>query len=495
LSQEREALIPDHVGPSDILPPMPKATSLLKSSVLLLFLLPNLLAQNASSWKVKPEWVRAHEVFLASDAMRGRGSATPDELIAATYLAAQFERFGLKPGAPDGSFIQRVELVQPVVEGKATLTAQSSGFTPLDQGKDFVLTRASGESFSGPLFKLTSANASTAQIQRGAVVFLGADVAAQARNLARQAVMAGAKAVLRVDASLTAEKLQQASEEGPALHPHLAGSSGGIMGTGFTVITLTPGAGDQFNRVPDGTVVALQLQARDTPRYSYNAIGLLPGKNAGPNAKVLLLSAHLDHLGIGTPVNGDSIYNGADDDASGTTAVIELAHALAAGQPLARTIYFVCYGSEELGGLGSTYFREHPPVALDRIAANLEFEMIGNQDPKMPKGKMLLTGWERSNLGPTLVEHGALLGDDPYPEQHFFERSDNYPLALKGVVAHTAAGWGTPPTYHKPDDDIAHLDFNFMTDAIQSLIEPLRWLANSDFVPHWLPGKQPHGRE
>ena len=75
--------------------------------------------------------------------------------------------------------------------------------------------------------------------------------------------------------------------------------------------------------------------------------------------------------------------------------------------------------------------------------------------------------------------------------EHFFERSDNYSLALKGVVAHTAGGWGTPPTYHKPDDDIAHLDFDFMTTAIQSLIEPLRWLANSDFVPQWLPGRQP----
>lgn len=474
---------------------MPKTTSLLKSAVLVLLLFPNLLSQNFSSWKVKPEWVRAHEMFLASDAMRGRGSATPDELIAATYVAAQFERVGLKPGAPDGGFIQRVELVQPVVEGKVTLTAQSSGFTSLEQGKDFMLARASAESFSGPLLKLTTLNANTAQIEPGAVVLIGADVAAQARALARQAVMAGAKAVLRVDPGLTAEKLQRAAEEGTTLHPHLAGSSGGIMGAGFTVISLTPNAGGRLNQLQDGTAVSLQLQAKDTPRSSYNAIGVLPGKNTASDAKVLLLSAHLDHLGISTPVNGDSIYNGANDDASGTTAVIELAHALAAGQPLERTIYFVCYGSEELGGLGSTYFREHPPIALDRIAANLEFEMIGNQDPKMPRGKMLLTGWERSNLGPTLVAHGALLGNDPYPEQHFFERSDNYPLALKGVVAHTAGGWGTPPTYHKPDDDIAHLDFNFMTDAIQSLIEPLRWLANSDFVPHWLPGKEPHGRE
>lgn len=109
----------------------------------------------------------------------------------------------------------------------------------------------------------------------------------------------------------------------------------------------------------------------------------------------------------------------------------------------------------------------------------------------MPPGVLLLTGWERSNLGPALKEHGALLGPDPYPEQHFFERSDNYALALDGVVAHTAAGWGTVPTYHQPDDDLAHLDLAFMTRAIQSLVEPVRWLANSHFRPAWNPGGEP----
>src|SRR6185437_1298294 len=112
-------------------------------------------AQDSSSWKVKPEWVHAHEMFLASDAMRGRGSATPDELIAATYVASQFERFGLKPGAPDGTFIQRVELVQPVIEDKATLSAQNSTIS-LKQAKDFLLSRTDGRGFSGALLKITA---------------------------------------------------------------------------------------------------------------------------------------------------------------------------------------------------------------------------------------------------------------------------------------------------------------------------------------------------
>ena len=311
-------------------------------------------AQEAAPWTVRPEWVRAHEEFLASDAMGGRGSATRLEEITATYVASEFMAYGLKP-AP---------------------------------GMDGYLQTAPVELYLTP----------------------------QGRQRMR-----------------------------------LADKPGALKTT--------------------------------------NAIGYLPGTD--PASGTILLTAHLDHLGTAASGEGDRIYNGANDDAAGTTAVLELAHALAAGPPLRRSLLFVCYGSEETGELGSTYFGAHPPVPLKDLVANLEFEMIGNQDPKMPKGVLLLTGWERSNLGPTLKAHGASLGPDPYPEQHFFQRSDNYALALKGVVAHTAAGWGTPPTYHQPNDDLGHLDLPFMTTAIQSLVEPLRWLSNSDFVPKWNPGGRP----
>ncbi len=256
-----------------------------------------------------------------------------------------------------------------------------------------------------------------------------------------------------------------------------------------TLVTISEAAAAGMDSVRDGEKVTVTAHAEVAPRATFNTVGFLAGSD--PAGGVVLLTAHLDHLGVGTPVNGDAIYNGANDDASGTTAVLELAHALAAGPKPKRSVLFVCYGSEEIGELGSEYFGKHPPVPLTSLVANLEFEMIGNQDPKMPPGVLLLTGWDRSNLGATLKEHGAKLGPDPYPEEHFFERSDNYQLALEGVVAHTAAGWGTPPTYHQPDDDIAHLNIEFMTSAIQSLIEPVRWLATTDFKPAWFPGQQP----
>ena len=103
----------------------------------------------------------------------------------------------------------------------------------------------------------------------------------------------------------------------------------------------------------------------------------------------------------------------------------------------------------------------------------------------------MLTGWERSDLGPALKAHGASIGPDHYPAENFFQRSDNYQLARRGVVAQTISAWPVPPTYHQPTDDLAHVDLGFMAEVIQSLVEPVKWLANSDFRPAWNPGMKP----
>jgi hypothetical protein len=442
-------------------------------------------AQQAG-WTVQPQWVRAHEEFLASDAMRGRGSATHDEEVAATYVASEFIGYGLKMAPGMTGYIQAAEIVSPELDGHASLTA---GATTLEEGTDFDLVVSPGTSVSGPLVRMTADGVAQAHFARGSVVMLSgvSDVNALF-SLQQQLRRAGAVAILVRDDGQLAKMFEMlgSKTETPIRLKDAPSSRGGL-----TIAVLHAAAWAKLASAPDGQTLSAEVKVvpQTTPRETYNAIGYLPGTDT--NAGTILLTAHLDHLGVGRPVNGDAIYNGANDDAAGTTAVLELAHALAAGPRLKRSVLFVCYGSEEVGELGSTYFGEHPPVPLKSLIANLEFEMIGNQDPKMPKGVLLLTGWERSNLGPMLKAHGALLGPDPYPEEHFFERSDNYALALQGVVAHTAAGWGTVPTYHQPDDDLGHLDLPFMTAAIQSLVEPIRWLANSDFKPEWMPGGRP----
>jgi Zn-dependent M28 family amino/carboxypeptidase len=222
-----------------------------------------------------------------------------------------------------------------------------------------------------------------------------------------------------------------------------------------------------------------------------NVIAFLPGRDPKLKDEVILLTAHLDHLGVGKPVNGDEIYNGADDDASGCVAVLQFARALAAGKAPKRTVYFVFFGSEETGGQGDQYFLEHPPVPLKDIVANLEFEMIGRPDSAIKPDELWLTGYERSNLGPELARHGAKLVADPHPDQHFFQRSDNFALAKRGVIAHTVSSFGLHKDYHQPSDDLAHIDFNHMEQAISSMIKPLEWLVNSDFRPEWVEGKKP----
>jgi hypothetical protein len=300
--------------------------------------------------------VHADEDFLASDVLRGRGSATRDEHIAAAYIASLFEGFGLEPGGDNGSFIQKAPLPNPLPD----------------------------------------------RVQR-----------------------------------------------------HLS----------------------QFESVPR--------------TETWNVVGILRGSDTKTQQDAILLTAHLDHLGVGKPVNGDDIYNGADDDASGTTAVIELARVLSQGKRPKHTVLFVLFGSEELGGFGNQYFLEHPPVPLDHIVANLEFEMIGRPDPAVPAGNFWLTGYERSNLGPELAKHGAHIVADPHPEQKFFQRSDNYALAKRGIIAQTVSSFNLHKDYHRPSDEISKLDFPYMTTVISSMVKPVLWLANTDWKPAWNAGGKP----
>jgi len=232
----------------------------------------------------------------------------------------------------------------------------------------------------------------------------------------------------------------------------------------------------------------------DTARTeTWNAIAILRGTDLA--SEVVLLTAHLDHLGVlkadtANPT-ADLIFNGADDDASGTTAVLTLARVLASGPRPRRTIVFGLFGSEEIGGFGARAFLAHPPTPLPSIVANLEFEMIGRPDAAVPAGTLWLTGYERSNLGPELAKHGAHLVNDPHPKEQFFQRSDNIALARQGVIAHTVSSFGLHKDYHHVSDDLSTIDFTHMTNAIASMVGPIRWLAGDPWKPEWNPGGRP----
>ena len=444
----------------------------------------------SSSTTVCAACIQAHEEFLASDAMQGRGSGTHDELVAATYIAAELRAYGIAPAGDDGGYIQNVPLLKMKLNAPPTIEitpADGSAKIAWTCGKDFLVRYLTRSEFSGPLQKLDTANSAKVKIMPGAIVFVMGSTD-KARSVVSQGSDTGAVAGI-----FTSDKNSAGFEARAKLLPSLPNRlQSEIAGMGsYNVLELSADASKTLSQLPDGIQLHFRAPTEEEKGFTWNAAGILRGSDLKLRHQAVLLSAHLDHLGIGRPVNGDSIYNGADDDASGTTAVLELARVLGAGPRPRRTVIFALFGSEEAGGLGSTYFREHPPVPLTEIVANLEFEMIGRADPKLNADTVWLTGWERSNLGPALAAHGANLVGDPHPEQDFFTRSDNYVLAKKGVVAQTISSYGLHGDYHRPSDEVGHLDFKHMDAAIGSLFGPVEWLVNSSFTPTWNQGGKP----
>ena len=202
-----------------------------------------------------------------------------------------------------------------------------------------------------------------------------------------------------------------------------------------------------------------------------NVVGILPGKSK--KEEYVIFSGHYDHLGIGKPnANGDSIYNGANDDAAGTTAVIMLARYFAMQKNNERTLVFAAFTAEESGGFGSQYFsRQFKP---EKVAAMFNIEMIGTES-KWGKNSAFITGYEKTNMGEILQKN--LEGSqfkfhpDPYPDQQLFYRSDNATLARLGVPAHTisTSKMDSEKFYHTQEDEIETLDLDNMTEIIKAI--------------------------
>ena len=460
--------------------------------------------------------IHANMDFLASDALRGRGSATPDEFIAATYVGAQLEQYGVEPAGDNGTYVQQGTLLRV----KLTAAPQLKYMTPGNgipaetkvwtHGKEMLVLYLKSTDFRGPLKRVDAdsfsasaqtdrlhnsgpqAAAATNNIQPGSVTLILGRDREKIQAAVSAAIEGGAAAVLMPASPQVTESWESRGKTWPELPLRVEGMNSGPELGGANVFALSQEALASLKGIPDGSMFYFE-GAISAPEkvHTWNAVGKITGSDPALRQHALLLSAHLDHLGVGKPVKGDSIYNGADDDASGTVAVLELARVLALGPKPKRTVVFALFGSEEFGGLGSTWFELHPPISMEAIAVNLGFEMIGRPDPKYPVDYLWLTGWERSNLGPALAEHGAKLVADARPDQDFFARSDNYVFAKKGIVAQTVSSYGMHADYHKPSDDVAHIDFKHMTAAIASLIAPVEWLVNSNFEPQWKPGGRP----
>lgn len=442
---------------------------------------------------IKERDIRAELGFLASDAMQGRGSGTNNERLAAEYIGSQFRQFGLEPGgdadsAGNKEFVQRVTLESMRFSAAPSFTVTSGGNThKWEFGRDFLVSFLRATKISGDLQVIDA----TGTPAKGSVVVFKSLDPQKRQETIMKAYEAGAAAVAVLESENNKRTREAGNPRLPSLPGRIAGETTGNQP--FAVIALKQEALDALAAMPNGAKAEFGGPTQATEaRSTWNAVGILRGSDPRAASQVIVLSAHLDHLGVNEALTGDKIFNGADDDASGCVAVLEMARVFAssARRPR-RTIYFVCFGSEESGGYGSRYFIANSAVPLTQIVANINFEMLGRPDPKVPPETLWLTGFERSDLGPTLAKQGALLVADPHPDQNFFQRSDNYTLALRGVVAHTISSYGLHTDYHRASDDISKIDFPFMTRSLNSLVAPIRWLANSNFRPAWLPGKAP----
>jgi Zn-dependent M28 family amino/carboxypeptidase len=218
------------------------------------------------------------------------------------------------------------------------------------------------------------------------------------------------------------------------------------------------------------TDFSIESKHEITEQKLANMVGIIPGKSK--KDEYVIFSGHYDHIGTGKPVNGDSIYNGANDDAAGTTAVILLAKYFKALKNNERTLVFAAFTAEEVGGYGSQYFsKQFDP---NKVMAMLNIEMIGT-DSKWGKNSAYITGYEKTDMGAILQKNlegtGFSFHPDPYPDQQLFYRSDNATLARLGVPAHTisTSKMDNEPNYHKVTDHVETLDMDNMAMIIKSI--------------------------
>jgi Zn-dependent M28 family amino/carboxypeptidase len=228
-------------------------------------------------------------------------------------------------------------------------------------------------------------------------------------------------------------------------------------------------------------------------RLAVNVVGILAGHPAasGPDS-IVLVDAHYDHLGMArTPVNGDSVYNGADDDASGTVAVLEIARIMKSWPTPSRTVVFLATTGEESGLVGTGWYLANPVRPLSTMAANLEIEMIGRPDTiATGRGRAWLTGFERSTMGESFQRADLPIMADMRPSESFFSRSDNIAFAQAGIPAHTLSSFNLHTDYHGLGDDVSKIDFGHMAALINTGARAV-WVLTEGPAPMWNRGGRP----
>jgi Zn-dependent M28 family amino/carboxypeptidase len=531
---------------------MPLAPLLRRAAASLLLVLPASLAAQARAGITAAE-IDAHLRFLSSDLLEGRAPGTRGGRITAEYIASELRGYGLEPGV-NGSYFQPVPIdvltTQPgsaraSVSGKATATLRQSEDVVLSAGSAVPQSTAHGELvFVGygavaPEYKWDDYKGTDLKGKIMLVLvndppatpaeptlFGGRAMTYYGRwtykyEEAERRGAAGAIIVHRTDqAGYPFQVLVGSNSTGqrllprdPKLPPPLgvrawitdSAATALLRQAGLDMAALRKQAESRdFRPVPTGIVADLAMASTVERVTSENVVGVVRGSDPKLGKEYVVLSSHWDHLGVGTPVNGDSIYNGAFDNASGVSTILAIARVAATRPRPKRSLLFAFVTAEESGLLGSAYFAQSPTVPLSQIAANLtvdEANFVG------PTRDVVLLGLEKSSLGPSLAAmlrpDGIRVMPKEHPERGQFYRSDHFSLAKAGVPAVSIEsgidfvgkpkGWGeqwweeyNDKRYHQPSDEYRpDFDLSGSVQLGEMVLRFARRLADAPAMPTW----------
>jgi len=487
--------------------------------------------------------------FIASDELEGRDTPSKGLDIAAKFLAVNLSRWGFKPAGDNGTYFQNVELTRMKVDPEQTRVE----FDGKDYrfGDDFIASFAAGMSSPGTVtgqlvyvghgwyIKNKGINAYDSIDVKDKIVVIcglsipkgasGADLTGKVGedwdNPRRRARALGAKGAIIVPSPgilivwkdsrrilsnewvVQVEKFVGEKFEFPTIFasPGLVNAlfrGESVSGQALLTRAATNEPGAPFDLKNSKKVTISVVVRRDKP-VTQNVVAVLEGSDNRLRNEYVALGAHYDHLGMRTtPVNGDSIYNGADDDGSGTTAVLALAEALAKGERPKRSMLFVWHCGEEKGLWGSRYFTTYPTVPLKQIVTQLNIDMIGrskkandtlraNAELSGPNEIYVIGSKMMSSQVGELTEsvnksYQRLIFnfkyDDPADPNRFFFRSDHFHYANHGIPAVFFFD-GEHEDYHRPGDEVDRIDFNKMMKVTKT-VYALAWeLANTRTRP------------
>jgi hypothetical protein len=426
--------------------------------------------------KLVPEITRSeieyHLRTLASDAMLGRATGSKESEVAAHYLADVLKAYGVKPAGDDGTYLQNVHFKRNALAGTPTLE-----LTTKDGSKPASVYETDWRFAPLPFEKRA----------------LEVVVAHSAAEIPKDGLADKALFLDQDDRTLQREWLKSAGfERGKGIGLVVVPRGKQPLSRNSPMLALEGALLAAFRA---GTIEKLTMDVRYEEREvpAFNVLGFLPGEGDGAQ-QAIVLGAHYDHLGGEPKQPGDAadhINNGADDDASGCTVVLELAGALAHEGHHKHGILFLLATGEEIGNVGADYQLLHPFVPLADTLANLNFEMLGRPDPLVGgAGKMWLTGWDETNLGEALVAAGVTIAADPRLEQNFYGRSDNIAYVRKGIVGQTFSTFNLHKDYHTVRDEADAIDFEHLTACAQEALKAVDLVANGKVVPVFKPKAQ-----